>query len=490
MIRNTFFFLLSLSLFACNSDNCNCENQESYTIDPDEIAQIDLTDIKEKGVLKALTTYSSTSYFIYRGQPMGYEYELLERLADYLEVELELVVADDLDSMFHQLNNGEVDIIAHGLTITNERKQWVDFTHPHITTRQVLVQRKPENWRQMTRGQIEDSLIKNPSQLIGKDVYVRNNTSYHKRLVNLSDEIGGDIVIQEVPGYLTTEELIKKVAYGEYDYTVADQNIANINKTYYPQLDINTSVSFPTRIAWAVRKSSPDLLVEVNKWIEKMKKKPDYYVIYNKYFKNQKGFQKRIKSEFYSLTGGKISQYDELIQGYAGELNWDWRLLASQIYQESRFRPNAQSWAGARGLMQVMPATARQFGIAGLYDPTNSMEAGTAYLEYLQEYWQSIPDSTERIKFILASYNAGPGHVEDARRLADKYGKNPYLWDKNVAEYLLLKSKPLYYNDPVVYYGYCRGSEPYNYVKDIMKRYDHYSRFIEEGVVPEQLAVR
>lgn len=490
MIRNTFFFLFILSFFACNSDNCNCEDTELQAINPEEIAQIDISEIKEKGKLTALTTYSSTSYFIYRGQPMGYEYELLERLADYLEVDLELVVADDLDSMFFQLNNGEVDIIAHGLTITNERKKWVDFTEPHITTRQVLVQRMPKNWRQMSRMQMEDSLVRNPSQLIGKNVYVRNNTSYHKRLVNLSDEIGGSIKIQEVPGYLTTEELIKKVAYGEYDYTVADQNIANINKTYYPQLDISTPVSFPTRIAWAIRKSSPELLKAVNSWIKEMKKKPDYYVIYNKYFKNQKGFQKRIKSEFYSLTGGKISQFDELIQSYAGDLHWDWRLLASQIYQESRFRPNAQSWAGARGLMQVMPATARQFGVAGLYDPTNSMKAGTAYLEYLQKYWRSIPDSTERIKFVLASYNAGPGHVEDARRLADKYGKNPYLWDKNVAEYLLLKSKPLYYNDPVVYYGYCRGSEPYNYVKEIMNRYEHYRRFIEEGLVPEQLAVK
>ncbi|MFW5761748.1 MAG: transporter substrate-binding domain-containing protein, partial [Cyclobacteriaceae bacterium] len=256
MIRNTFFFLFVLYLFACNSDNCNCEDTELQAINPEEIAQIDISEIKEKGKLTALTTYSSTSYFIYRGQPMGYEYELLERLADYLEVDLELVVADDLDSMFFQLNNGEVDIIAHGLTITNERKKWVDFTEPHITTRQVLVQRMPKNWRQMSRMQMEDSLVRNLSQLIGKNVYVRNNTSYHKRLVNLSDEIGGSIKIQEVPGYLTTEELIKKVAYGEYDYTVADQNVANINKTYYPQLDINTPVSFPQQLAWAVRKGA------------------------------------------------------------------------------------------------------------------------------------------------------------------------------------------------------------------------------------------
>lgn len=481
--------LVLLALNACKSGDCNCEDPNLQAVNPDEIAQIDMSEIKEKGTLRALTTYSSTSYFIYRGQAMGYEYELLERLADFLDVELELVVADDLDSMFYQLNNGEVDIIAHGLTITNERKQWVDFTEPHITTRQVLVQRKPENWRKLSRRKVEKSLVRNPADLIGKKVHVRNNTSYQKRLKNLSDEIGGDINIEGVPGYLTTEELIKKVAFGEYEYTVADQNIANINNTYYPQLDIKTPVSFPTRIAWAVRKSSPELLTEVNKWIALMKKKPDYYVIYNKYFKNQKDFQKRVKSEFYSLTGGKISQYDEMIQDYAEELQWDWRLLASQIYQESRFRPDAQSWAGARGLMQVMPATARQFGISELYDPTNSMKAGTAYLEYLQGYWKSIPDSTERVKFILASYNAGPGHVEDARRLADKYGKNPYLWDKNVAEYLLLKSKPLYYNDPVVYYGYCRGTEPYKYVKDIVKRFEHYSRFIEEGTIPEQLAL-
>ena len=484
MIRKALYLLILLPfLYSCTSENCNCED-ESYI--PDEVVDIDIDRIKDRGTLNALTAYSSTSYFIYRGQPMGYEYELLTRLADYLEVDLELTVADDLDSIFYKLNHGEVDIIAHGITITKERKDKVAFTEPHNTTRQVLVQRKPENWRELKLHEIEKELIRNPVNLIGKTINVRKNSSYYQRLQNLSEEIGGDIHIAPVPGNVTTDEIIRKVALGEYDYTVADQNLAFINKTYYPELDVKTNISLPTRLAWAVRKTSPELLRVVNEWLKDIKKKPEFYVIYDRYFKNERSFHVRVKSDFYSKTGNKISTFDDLFRDYAEELEWDWRLLASQIYQESQFDPNSVSWAGAKGLMQVMPATGRQFGVEQLFDPDKNIK----YINYLNNYWKVIPDSTERIKFVLASYNVGPGHVEDARRLAEKYGKNPFLWDDHVAEYLLLKSKPHYYNDDVVKYGFCRGREPYYYVKDILARFKHYSRFIEKSTDEYQIAYK
>lgn len=483
MLRYWVITFMPLLFTACSSDKlCNCE--DDLLPSDMKVVDVDLEEIKEKGYLTALTTYSSTSYFIYRGQPMGYEYELLERLTDYLDVELDLQVAEDLDSMMYLLNSGQVDIIAHGLTITKPRKTLINFTEPHNTTQQVLVQRKPDNWNQMKLHEIEDQIIRNPVDLIGDTIHIRRNSAYYNRIRNLSDEIGGDIHVAFVPGNSTTDEIIRKVALGEYKYTVADQNIADINQTYYPIIDTKTQISFPARIAWGVRKTSEKLLAEVNTWLKQMKKEPDFYVIYDKYFENSKSFQVRVKSDFYSKTGGRISRYDPMIRDYAQELTWDWRLLASQIFQESKFNPKTTSWAGAKGLMQVMPATGKQFGITNLYNPTQNMEAGVSYMNYLSNYWQVIPDSTERVKFILASYNVGPGHVEDARRLAEKYGKNPFLWDANVAEYLLLKSKPKYYNDEVAYYGYCRGTEPYNYVKDIINRFNHYARFIlaEEDV--------
>lgn len=465
-------FLLAMS--SCGSG----DKKEQDKMEEIEEVDVDLPQIKERGTLKAITYYGSTSYFLYRGRPMGYEYELVSRMAEDLGLDLEIIIAEDLDKEIEMLKKGKGDIIVHGLTITKGRKKRITFTQPHTTTYQVLVQKKPDNWRQMKLHEIRKEIISDPMELIGKKVYVRKNSSYFERLQNLEEEIGGEIDIVEMSGELTTEDLIKKVANGEIPYTVADYNIAAINKTYHQDLDIDVRLSFSQRIAWGVRASSPELLQEINEWIDGMKENVDYYVIYNKYFKNSKSYRRRIRSDFFSLESGRISRYDDIIRARADSIGWDWRLLSSMIYQESGFNPRTKSWAGARGLMQLMPPTAKQFGISDLYSPESSIEAGTKYISYLYDQWDSISDSTERIKFILASYNVGPGHVKDAQRLAEKNNENPKDWNV-IGDYLLKLSKPTYYNDPVVQYGYCRGEEPYYYVKEILERFDHYKRFVE-----------
>jgi membrane-bound lytic murein transglycosylase F len=459
-------------------DQANSENEPAQTTQYPDI-DIDLKQIKEKGKLIAITSYSSTSYFIYRGKPMGYEYELLNKLAEFLELDLEIMVADNMNQIIDLLLKGEGDLISYGLTVTRERQKKIRFTDYHTKTHQVLVQRKPSNWRKMKRHEIEEELIRDPLDLIGKTVHVRKNSSYYDRLQNLMDEIGGDINIDIVSGELETEELIKMVANGAIEYTIADYNIAAINATYYDILDIKTSVSFNQRIAWAVRNSSPELLEAVNQWIGQMRKTSDYYVIYNKYFKNRKDFKKRIGSDYFSKTGGKISKYDDIIKNNAQLLGWDWRLLASMIYQESRFDPNARSWAGATGLMQVMPITAKHIGVKKYRKPSDNIKAGVKYLQELQQKFSEIPDSNERIKFILAAYNVGPNHIEDARRLAQKYNDESTIWTDHVENWILKKAQSKYYTDEVVKFGYCRGSEPYQYVQDILERYNQYKIFIQ-----------
>ncbi len=211
-----------------------------------------------------------------------------------------------------------------------------------------------------------------------------------------------------------------------------------------------------------------------------MKKGPLYNITYNKYFRNPKSVR-LVRSDYSSITGGRISEYDDLIKQWADSLNWDWLLLAALIYQESKFDPNAKSWAGAHGLMQLIPATARRFGASNIYDPVQNISSGARYILHLDELWQDIiTNKEERLKFVLASYNVGPGHVLDARRLAKKYGKDPNVWDNNVSFYLIQKSKPKYYNDPVVKQGYCRGEEPVNYVHKILSRYQRYLEIFKE----------
>ncbi|MEI6865912.1 transporter substrate-binding domain-containing protein [Flavicella sp.] len=437
-----------------------------------------LEEIKKSGFIKVSTAYSATSYFLYKGKPMGFEYELMERFAKYLGVKLIISIANDLDNLIPDLQIGKIDLMAYGLAITNERKEKVDFSEAIYLTKQVLVQKKPDNWRSLKWNTLEKSILHNPIDLLGKTVSVRAATSYRERLEHLSSELGGDIYIDTLKGELTTNEIIKLVADGKIKYTVADDNIAKIMASYYPILDISVPVSFAQRIAWATRKNSPELLKELNNWIVKSKKDVDYYVIYNKYFKNKRNFKKRIKSKFYSINSNQISEYDELIKIESQKLGWDWRLVASLIYQESKFDPKAKSWAGASGLMQIMPSTAKELGVVNSDNPMQSIAGGTLYLKTIWGKFKGVKDSLQRQKLTMASYNCGYFHVLDAQRLTDKRGLDKNQWDDNVENIILNLSHKKYFSDPVVKYGYVRGTEPYNYVNQIYDRYQHYKEFI------------
>lgn len=477
-----FFIVFLIILSGCSKgdrDSADAVFGSKREAKPYKVSK-DLEAIKEDGVLHAITIYNSTSYFLYKGVPMGFEYELLSRLAKNLGLKLKITIAEDIDDLFDMLNNGKGDLIAYGLTITEPRKKLVSFTENHYVTHQALVQRMPDNWRSLPGYKIDKQLISNTLELSNETVWVRENSSYAERIKNLENEIGADIPVAHINGNVTTDEIIKMVVDGEIERTVADYNIASINKTYYPILNIDTRVSFSQRIAWAVRQNSPELLKAINRWINKEKKSDDYYVIYNKYFKNTRSNRSRIKSDFYSKNSNKISKYDDIIKENASKLGWDWRFLSSQVYQESRFDPTAESWAGATGLIQLMPATAKEVGVNDNYNPEQNIRGGVKYLDRMRDNFEAVEDSIQKVKFTLAAFNCGAGHVYDAMRLAEKHGKNPNIWDENVEEYILKLKDRKYYLDDVVRHGFVRGREPYNYVRDIFLRYEHYKKFIEE----------
>ncbi len=475
MIKHLFNILLILTIVAVSGCGINGKRSAKQQ----KKIKHDLEDIKKDGVLRVITSYSSTSYFIYKGQTMGYEYDLLKRFAKHLDLELDIQVSNDIDTMFTKLLNGDVDLIAHGITVTNQRKEMVGFSDYLYLTHQVLVQRKPENWRKLKWSELQASLIHDVIDLIGDTVSVRANSAYINRLSNLSDEIGGAILIDTLPGNLSTDRIIEMVANGDIKYTVADNNIASISASYYPELDIRVPVSFSQRMAWAVRPQSHQLLEELNDWIGTMKKGVEYYVIYNKYFKNERDFRRRGNSEYFSLNNNRISEYDDLIQASADTLGWDWRLLASMVYQESKFNPELESWAGAKGLMQLMPVTAERYGVDDRSNPEESMKAATSVIKVLWDRFEDVPDTIDRIKLTMASYNCGYGHVVDARALAKSEKLNPNIWDGNVAESMLKLSYPENYNKSIIKHGYVRGVEPFTYVKQVFDRYDRYLQLIE-----------
>jgi membrane-bound lytic murein transglycosylase F len=459
----------------------SCRNQEIATFE-EETHVGDLDDIRKSGKLHVVTDFNSINYFIYKGQPLGFQYELLQELSDYLNLEVVVSVNNDLEKNFYDLMHGNVDLIASNLTISRERKNIVDFTLPHSQTRQVLVQKVPREKKPFTE---EKYLIRNPLELAGKTIYVQKNSSHALRLKNLSEEIGEKIHIVEVP--IETEQLIRMVSREEIEFTVADEDIARVNNSYFPDLDVETAISFTINQAWAVRKSSIALKDEIDLWMDQFKHTRRYAMLYHKYFKSNR-IAGMVKSDYYYPETGRISPYDTYLIQEAEKINWDWRLLASMVYQESRFNPEAVSWAGAFGLMQLMPTTASRFGVDQTSSPVAQIRAGVRFIHWLDmQFDDYIEDKDERIKFILASYNIGPGHVFDAMRLAEKYGKDPKIWEDNVEFFLLKKSEPEFFSDPVVKNGYARGTETYKYVKDIMYRYNHYQNIAEANDLAQSL---
>lgn len=429
----------------------------------------DLEQIKDSGELVVLTLYGSTSYFMYRGQDMGFQYETSQQFAKSLGVKLTIKTADSVEDLIHRLLAGEGDLIAYNLPVTKRWKDSLAYCGEEVITHQVIVQRE--------RG--KGKTLKDVTELIGKEIYVKPGKHYD-RLVNLNDELGGGILIRPVTGdSVTTEDLIAQVAQGKIAYTVADNDLAQLNKTYYPNLNIGLAVSFDQRSSWAVRKECRELASAADAWYKANVTSPTYTASSKRYFEQSKRIT---HAPILSLREGKISPYDELFKKYAKPIGWDWRLLASLAYTESNFNPEVVSWSGAKGLMQLMPSTARAMGIpAGKeQDPEESIKAAAKYIGIIERSFSKVDNPEERQLFALAAYNAGIGHISDAMALAGKYGKDKYVWRENVEQFILLKSNEEYFNDPVCKNGYFRGSETYTFVREVTGRFNLYKEKIPE----------
>ena len=447
-----------------------------FSASEDMHVSVDLDTIRERGKLVAVTNLNSTDYFIYKGEPMGFNYELLGAFADHIGIDIEIVAENNIDRAVEMLNTGEADILAIDMPVNSARKKEIAFTEHTGETREVLVQRKPKDWESMPSDDLEQMLVRRYEGFAGKTIYVQEGSHHVKSLDSLAKNIGAAFAIVETPN--VPDQLLKHVAAGEISYTVCNENIAQVNATYYPGLDITLPVSAPQKMAWGIRKNgSEELLTEFNNWLHDYKRTRSFALLYSKYFKNSRS-SKIIQSDYYALSTGKVSRYDELIKQFSDTINWDWRLLASLICQESRFVHDVTSRVGAYGLMQIMPSTAETFGIDAMSSPRNNIRAGVKYINRLHSIFDSkVADEEERMKFILASYNAGPGHVIDAMNLAEKNGMDPQKWS-DVEIWLLKKSESKYYNDAVVKQGYLRGKESVAFVSQILDRYGHYKNIL------------
>lgn len=487
-VRGAWAALLALALVT--GGGCRGEDAEPRST-------ADWPEIQQRDTLVALTAFNSTSYFSYRGEPMGFEYELLREFAEDHDVALKTVVFRHDSLLFDALRRGEGDVVAARVIPTAVRRRNLAFTQRLYRTRPVVVQRSgppseanlPEgaaeklNWPDRPAGAVTSVRVRpieTPADLANNAVHVPGRSPYGAVLAELSDTITGDITIVEVEGDSSTEALVRQVARGEIDLAVSHENVARLKQSYFQNIEVRPAVGPTHPVAWAVRPESPQLKAAFDAWITARADDGTLDRLYRKYFIDRRGYRERVESEYLTSETGRLSPFDTLFRQHAPQIGWDWRLLAAQAYQESRFDPTARSWAGAQGLLQLMPGTAREVGVRSVNDPAQNVAGAVRYINGLERQWlKDIADPAERLKFVLASYNTGRGHVQDAQRLTVKNGGDPKKWD-DVAFWLLQKSKRAVYTDPVVRHGFSRGLEPVLYVRKILERLDHYRQFVPD----------
>lgn len=452
-----FIFFFSLILFSCDNKTLNEIKIHK------EVQGKDWSEIIHTGKITVLFESNSSSYFEYHGTSMGFEYELLKEFCKDHQLTLDVQIVSNQNDMFELLNNGQVDLIAANLSVTNDRKRIIAFSEPILNAEQVLVQRKKE----------ENSLtefITDPTQLAEKKVSVWGNSAYFLNLKNIQNEIGDTIFIHEENGEISPDYLIEQVADGTIDYTVTDKNIALINQFYWNNIDISLPISFKQKIAFGLRKSAVKLKSELDNWLVKFKSQELYAHLKYKYFELPSTANLALQS---TNTSG-YNTILKVIKSKAKKKGVDWQLVSAIVYKESRFNPTIVGLGGAYGLFQFMPQTGARYGVYPSSGVEEQVDGGIRLILGNYNLFKDVENHEERVKFALAAYNSGASHVHDARALARKHHLNPNKWTNNVEIMYRNLSNPEYYTDPIVKFGSSRGVQTVNYVSTVFNLYNKY----------------
>lgn len=422
--------------------------------------QDDLAALKARGVVRVGMLNNPASYFIYRGQQAGFQYELAALLAARLGLRLEVVVPDEPRHMLDLLLEGRVDVVPRSQALPPH--PGVARTAPLVFAHHMLVQ--SHNETPITRVQ----------ELADRTVTVRASSSYFGHLVDLQRRIP-TLRVKRASEHFETQDLIEEVGAGRIELTVANSVLLGMERTWRDDIRGTLVVAPHQGLSYATRENAPNLLARLERFAEEEPQKADYRRIYHKYFQNPERMADVLTDE--TAQTAAISPFDELVQRYARKHRLDWRLVVAQMYQESRFNPRAVSFAGATGLMQLMPRTAAELGVKDLLDPEENIAGGVRYLAQLLARFETTLPMRQRVRMALASYNAGYYHVQDARRLARQKGLNPDRWFGQVEKTIVLLEKPRYHRH--ARHGFCRGREAVAYVSRIQSKYDGYVALVE-----------
>ena len=442
--KNKITYYSVLCLFLSNALLFGCQDRNQ---------QANLQRIIDRGYVTVGTIYGLTNYYIDADGDSGFEYELAKKYAEYLNVDLKISASYSLEELFSKLGSGEVDFLAAGLSVTDNRLKKFRFAPSYSQISQKLV---------FKQGKIRPRSLED---LTGVLVVAANSS--HVENLNTLKASHSELRWQENVE-LDNEELLIKILDEEVDYTIIDSSTLAISRRYYPEISIGFTIKKAEPVAWMLAKNDDDsLLSSLVEFFGQIHHDGTLLALDDKYYGHIEQFDYVDTRVFIKAVEKKLPKYKALFQQYSQDM--DWRLLAAISYQESHWDPNARSHTGVRGLMMLTSATAKQMGIKSRTDAEQSIRGGAKYFKQMFDRTPDRVPDPDKLWFALASYNVGLGHLNDARKITQQQGGDADRWVEVKERLPLLKQKKYYKHTQ---YGYARGDEPVHYVENIRRYYD------------------
>ncbi len=424
----------------------------------------DLPEISND-TLRVLVMRDPLTWEAHPGAESGLEWELLERFAKKHTLRIRAVPVDHPDSMLLMLQRGDGDLMTAQLRADGWAWPYVAFTASY---RSVAPLRIVLNTDGIVRPRVRDTHV--PGQA---DTLLISRWSPFAGVQGIFDTAYGALTLTADTNL--PEDLLANVALGRCRGAVIVDAISSLDARRFPQVHFGPRLGRSVPIAFAVRTNAPELKRVIDAWLIDPRETEARQLIAESYGQGRLTNGPLRSLHDLEFTTDSISPFDSLFQVHADSSTFDWELLAAVGFKESRFDTTAHSHAGASGLMQIMPATALGLGIDSADGIGGHIGGAAKYLDKLDAIWRgSVPNTEQRLKFVLASYNAGPGHIKDAQRLAELQGLDPHRWDGSVERALLLLAKPRWFTQPDVKNGYCRAHETFWYVRDVVAAFGQY----------------
>ena len=459
-LRLTIIALLCSAIYACTPNTPQNIEGENSVADSSIRKKIVFAPVN---VIRGAINHNTTDYYVQNGETKGFHHDILRHYADSRGREIELEsINEDYDTIRNLLTQKKCDIVAMNISpYSSDSCSSTPFFYsdPIIHNDIVIVTRKENK--------------KSIKQLIaGEYVCVRKNSVAAEALYNYRDTCGFAFIIVELPNSITSEQMFDNVAQGVFAGTANYRHKSRTACYRISELAIKKKIEQDVPICWEFRnRGARD---DFNEWLKEFKAEGNIAYLYGRYYRDRGADHIARYEQVYSP---RLSEFDEIFKQESKVLDWDWRLIAAVAYTESLFKDTIESDKGAYGLMQIQPEAAEQFGVYDYFRADSNVYVGVRYLSFLDKFFAKyINDSEERIRFTLASYNAGFGHILDAMRLAKEYGYSDTTWSGSVENFLLIKSQPIFQESAAVRNGKCDGKQSVDFVRRVLRSYRSYTQ--------------